>query len=82
MRVEIFTKPECPLCEEGKERVEDAQEELEFELLVHNILTRDDWFFEFRYFVPVVFIDGKRVLELRFTADDVLAALRRHQDER
>jgi glutaredoxin len=75
MRVEIYTKPDCPLCDEGKELVEAAQDEAGFELILHNILTRDDWFAEFRYSVPVVFVDGRRMLELRFTAEELAAAL-------
>jgi glutaredoxin len=77
MRVEIYTKPDCPLCDEGKELLEDAQDELGFELVLHNILTRDDWHAEHRYFVPVVFVDGVRKLQLRFTAEEVAAALKK-----
>ena len=76
MRVEIYTKPDCPLCDEGKQLVEAAQDQLGFELVLHNILTNDAWFTAFRYFVPVVFIDGVRALELRFTADELSAALK------
>ena len=76
MRVEIYTKPDCPLCDEGKELVEDALHGGPFELVLHNILTRDDWYAEHRYFVPVVFIDGVRALELKFTADQLTTALR------
>ncbi len=76
MRVEIYTKPDCPLCDEGKALVEDAQDALGFELQLHNILTDDAWHAQFRYFVPVVFVDGVRKLELRFTADELSAALR------
>ena len=75
MRVEIYTKPDCTLCDEGRALVEDAQDALGFELQLHNILTRDDWYAAHRYFVPVVFIDGVRALELRFTAAQLQAAL-------
>ncbi|MBS1149569.1 MAG: hypothetical protein H6Q89_1267 [Myxococcaceae bacterium] len=76
MRVEIYTKPDCPLCDEGKERVESAQDELGFELVCHNILTDEGWHAQFRYFVPVVFIDGVRALQLRFTSEELAAALK------
>ena len=79
MRVEIYTKPDCPLCDEGKKRVEEEQSARGFELVLHNILTRDDWYAEHRYFVPVVFIDGIRALQLRFTAEDLKKALERSQ---
>lgn len=76
MRVEIYTKPDCPLCDEGKELVEQAQDVHGFELVLHNILERDDWFAAHRYFVPVVVIDGRRALALRFTPADLEAALK------
>lgn len=76
MRVEIYTKPDCPLCEEGKALIEEAQDELGFELQLYNILTNDAWHSEFRYFVPVVFINGVRALELRFTPEQLWTALR------
>lgn len=75
MRVEIYTKPDCPLCDEGIERVESAQDQLGFELVLHNIFTQEQWYAEFRYFVPVVFIDGARSLELRFTSEQLMTAL-------
>ena len=77
MRVEIYTKPDCPLCDEGKELLENAQDDLGFELVSHNILIHAGWYAAHRYFVPVVFIDGVRALELRFTEEDLKAALKR-----
>lgn len=74
----IYTKPDCPLCDEGKELVEAAQDAHGFALVVRNILTDDAWFAEHRYFVPVVFVNGKRALALRFTAGELEAALRTH----
>lgn len=76
MRVEIYTKPDCPLCDEGKDLVEAAQDVHGFELVVHNILTNEAWFQAHRYFVPVVFVDGVRALQLRFTAAQLSAALK------
>ena len=76
MRVEIYTKPDCPLCDEGKELVETAHDGGGFELVVRNILTNEAWYAEHRYFVPVVFIDGVRALELRFTAAELSEALK------
>lgn len=76
MRVEIYTKPECSLCDEARELFENAQDAQGFELVFHNILTNDAWFQAHRYHVPVVFIDGRRALELRFTEAEVKAALK------
>ncbi len=76
MRVEIYTKPECSLCDEARELVENAQDAHGFELVFHNILTNGAWFEAHRYHVPVVFIEGVRVLELRFTEAELKAALK------
>jgi glutaredoxin len=75
MRVEIYSKPDCPLCDEAKELVEHAQDDLGFELVVRNILTNEGWFADYRYLVPVVFIDGVKALQLRFTPEELSAAL-------
>lgn len=74
MVVEVYTKPGCPLCDEMLDLFDevllpDGQPQL------HNILERDDWFGAYRYRVPVVVIDGKVTLELRFTLEQLKKAL-------
>lgn len=79
MLIELYSKPGCPLCDEGKDIIDELQPIFGFEVLEHNILSRDDWFKLHRYDVPVVFIDGKPALKLRFTEDELRAKLKEAQ---
>lgn len=76
----VYRKPGCSLCDEAEELLEDARERVSFELEHRNILERDDWFETYRYRVPVVVIDGIERLELRFTAQALDAALSAAQE--
>lgn len=75
MNVVVYRKPGCPLCDEAEELLEDARAAAGFELELRNILERDDWFSTYRYRIPVVVIDGIERLELRFSAQELDAAL-------
>jgi glutaredoxin len=75
MHVVVYRKPGCPLCDEAEELLEDARAAAGFELELRNILERDDWFSRYRYRIPVVVIDGIERLELRFSAQELHAAL-------
>ncbi len=53
MRLILYSKPGCHLCEGLQEKLEQVQG-LSFELEVRNITTREDWFQAYQYEVPVV----------------------------
>jgi glutaredoxin len=73
--VVLYTRPQCPLCDEAREVLDAAAAVSPFKLEPRNILERDEWFAAFRYRVPVVELDGVVRLELRFSVEDVHAAL-------
>ncbi|MCL1468467.1 glutaredoxin family protein [Argonema galeatum] len=54
MRLILYSKPGCHLCEGLQEKLEQI-EGLDFELEVRDITTRDDWFSAFQYEIPVLF---------------------------
>jgi glutaredoxin len=68
MVVEVYTKPGCPLCDEMLDLFDETPK-------THNILERQEWFDAYRYRVPVVVIDGRETLELRFTREQLHKAL-------
>jgi hypothetical protein len=41
----------------------------------HNIFEQQAWFDAYRYRIPVVAVDGREVLELRFSLDQLKKAL-------
>jgi thiol-disulfide isomerase/thioredoxin len=62
-RVVLYHAPGCHLCERALEQVQRLQQELDFELELVDIAGDDALEAEYREWLPVVEIDGRR----RFT---------------
>jgi glutaredoxin len=62
MRLILYSKPGCHLCEGLQEKLEQI-ENLDFELEIRDIMTRDDWFAAYEYEVPVLFVTNRRDAE-------------------
>ncbi|HYV44419.1 MAG TPA: glutaredoxin family protein [Myxococcaceae bacterium] len=77
MIIEIYTKSQCPLCDEAKEVLAQVRRRFPFELREVDI-TRDPALFEeYRYDIPVVFVNGRKAFKHRLDAKVVEARLRR-----
>ena len=50
----LYSKPECHLCEGLQEKLEQIKN-IQFELEIRDITTREDWFAAYQYEVPVLF---------------------------
>ncbi len=74
MVVEVYTKPGCPLCDEMLDLFDEVSLPAG-QPVTHNILEQQHWFDAYRYRVPVVVIDGRPTLELRFTLEQLKEAL-------
>lgn len=75
MRVEVYSKPQCSLCERAKEWLTLARATVGFELIEYDIYDRADSFARYRYDIPVVLIEGREALRLNFTQAELMAAL-------
>ncbi|HEY9298383.1 MAG TPA: glutaredoxin family protein [Phormidium sp.] len=53
MRLILYSKPGCHLCEGLQDKLEQVGG-IDFELEVRDITTRDDWFAAFEYEIPVL----------------------------
>lgn len=53
MRLILYSKPGCHLCEGLQEKLEQIRV-LSFELEVRDITSREDWFQAYQYEVPVL----------------------------
>ncbi|MGK7916107.1 MAG: glutaredoxin family protein [Prochloraceae cyanobacterium] len=53
MRLILYSKPDCHLCEGLQEKLEKI-ENLDFELEIRDITSREDWFAAYQYEVPVL----------------------------
>ncbi|MEH2195604.1 MAG: glutaredoxin family protein [Nostoc sp.] len=62
MRLILYSKPGCHLCEGLQEKLEKIQN-LSFELEIRDITTREDWFAKYEYEVPVLYLSNHRGAE-------------------
>jgi glutaredoxin len=56
MRLILYSKPGCHLCEGLQEKLEQIQT-LKFDLEIRDITTREDWFQQYQYEIPVIFLE-------------------------
>ncbi len=62
MRIILYSKPGCHLCEGLQEKLEQI-EKLQFELEIRDITSREDWFAAYQYEIPVLFLSNRRGAE-------------------
>jgi hypothetical protein len=62
MRVTLYGKPDCALCDECKTDLHTLQSEFGFALEERSILDDPALFAQFRYFIPVIDIEGAPLL--------------------
>lgn len=67
MRIEVYSKPGCPLCDEALDALQELRGDLRFELQVRNILEDPALWAVHRYDVPVILVDG--VIAFRHRVD-------------
>jgi glutaredoxin len=77
MRVDIYSKPDCPLCEKAKRVIQQVQTRIPFQLNELNIEEDRTLFDEFQYDVPVIFIDGRKAFKHRVSEEELERRLKR-----
>ncbi len=63
-RVEIYSKPDCHLCDEAKAVLLRVRKRYPFELLEVDI-TQDGRYDEFREQIPVIFVNERKAFKYR-----------------
>ncbi len=66
MRLILYSKPGCHLCEGLQEKLEQIVETRNFaslQLEIRDIMTRDEWFATYEYEVPVLYVTNRRDAE-------------------
>ncbi len=71
LRVILYTKAGCHLCDEAREHLDDLAADLEFDLTEIDIRSDDALFEHYRYRIPVIVVDGVERLEGQITLADV-----------
>ena len=75
LRVIVWSKPDCPLCDELLEELAARSRELPQALELRNILDNTDDFNRFRYLIPVFEVEGGALHYPPHTPQSVRAAL-------
>jgi glutaredoxin len=65
MKVVIYSKPGCHLCDDVKAQLARLRETMHFELREVNILEDTESFEKYRDEIPVVFINGRKSFKYR-----------------
>ncbi|QYX30472.1 glutaredoxin family protein [Sphaerospermopsis torques-reginae] len=58
MRLILYSKPGCHLCEGLQEKLEQITS-IAFDLEIRDITTREDWFNAYQYEIPVLFLSNR-----------------------
>jgi glutaredoxin len=75
VRVILYTKPGCHLCDEMKREIQRAGCAQLYTLDEVNIETDSDLLARYRYEIPVLLIDGVEAFRHRLRAEDFKARL-------
>ncbi len=67
IRVEVYGRPGCILCDEAKELLRRLQQDLSFELAEVDITLDPARERQYGTQIPVVFVDGHKAFKVRFT---------------
>jgi len=70
LRVIIYSRPGCHLCEEAKKVIEASGYREEYTLEEINIESDPGLLRQYRYDIPVITINGKEAFRHRLTADE------------
>ena len=79
LKVQLYTKKECPLCVVAREIILRVKKEIPFEFEEVNIESRDDLYKKFKEEIPVVCVNGERVFTYRVSEKRLRRILKRHQ---
>jgi len=80
IRVEVYGKPDCAPCEEAKAILARLRNELPFDLVEVDVTLDPALERKVRSEIPVVLVDGRRALALRFTEAEARAEIERALD--
>jgi glutaredoxin len=79
--VELFSKPDCHLCEDVKALLRTLQAEHGFTLREINIADQEALLAQYGEEIPVVFINGRKAFKYRVDAQQFVRRLQRTQGD-
>ena len=82
VRVTLYTRAECPLCEEMAAAVAAVGAQVPLQVLAVDIQTDPELLRRFGHEVPVLFVDGRKAFKYRVTVGSLRRRVWRAQWER
>lgn len=61
LRVILYSKKNCPLCDKGQDILEEIKQEISFDLEVIDIYQDDEWLEKYQLMIPVVCIGDEEI---------------------
>jgi glutaredoxin len=65
MKIRIYSKPDCHLCDEAKETIQRVTKRLPIEIEIINIEKDAELQNQYRYDIPVIFLDDRKIFKHR-----------------
>jgi glutaredoxin len=65
MKIKILSKPDCHLCDEAKETIQRVTKRLPIDIEVIDIEKDPELFNQYRYDIPVIFLDERKIFKHR-----------------
>jgi glutaredoxin len=65
MKIRIYSKPDCHLCDEAKETIQRVTKRLPIEVEVIDIEKDPELLNQYRYDIPVIFLDDRKIFKHR-----------------
>lgn len=75
IRLTFYSKPNCPLCDEARDMLEDLNREFALAVTEVNILSNPAIYEKYKYLIPVLEMENGQVIKARFTESELRKAL-------
>ncbi|XP_032239433.1 glutaredoxin-like protein C5orf63 homolog isoform X2 [Nematostella vectensis] len=71
---------ECSLCDDAKLILENSRQKFEYEEVDITAKGNEEWFYKYRYDIPVFHLNGKFLMQHRINETLLHAALKKCED--
>ena len=65
MKIRIYSKADCHLCDEAKEAIQRVTKRLPIEIEIIDIEKDSELLNQYRYDIPVIFLDDRKIFKHR-----------------
>ena len=68
MRIELYSRPGCHLCEEAKKVIRAAARSHTFDFVERNVDDDPNWQSEYGHEIPVILVNGRKAFKYSVSA--------------